>query len=316
MSDSPNESGPEVLHIGFSKCASTYLQAFFDDHPSIFLVNQSHFFAPFDFSDFHKGAASYKSLFDGAAQNQVRLESDEHIILPLFHPVLRSAATTMDSVHEVIDRINSVSPDVKIVMVIRNHASLIVSRYSEYILGGGKKTFAEFVEEYLRCSVDGRNYFENNYDAIAEALETHFSADRVLLLLQEDLARDEPAFMRRLCEFLGVEPFKARRRGVFSRRVGLSRLGLGVVQRFNRMFVTEQEMSSKRARTRIIPYLPYKVILRLMRMADYYLPSVIKGDKNQVLTAEIDDELRAHFAADNAALGRRLGRDLQALGYY
>ena len=226
------------------------------------------------------------------------------------------AATTMDSVREVIDRIDSVSPDAKIVMVIRNHASLIVSRYSEYILGGGKKTFAEFVAEFLHCSADGRNYYENYYDAILELLEARFTAGRVLLLLQEDLARDEPAFMQRLCEFLDVEPFRARRRGMFSRRVGLSRLGLTVVRRFNRMFVTQQEMSSKRAQTRIIPYLPYKVILRLMRIADYYLPSVIKGDKNQVLTADIDHELRTHFAADNAALGRRLGRDLQTLGYY
>src|SRR5690606_20513941 len=101
---------PDAFHVGFSKCASTFLQTWFDEHPGIFLVNQSHYLAPFGFSAYPEDKEGYLSLFDGAHQDQVRLESDEHILLPLFHPVLGAAATTIDSVREVSTRIRSLRP--------------------------------------------------------------------------------------------------------------------------------------------------------------------------------------------------------------
>jgi hypothetical protein len=89
-------SRPDALHVGFSKCASTFLQNFFQGHPGIFLVNQSHFFAPFETGNYDRGEKGYLDLFSDAQPDQVKLESDEHICLPLFHPVLAAAATTLE----------------------------------------------------------------------------------------------------------------------------------------------------------------------------------------------------------------------------
>lgn len=307
-------AAPDVLHVGFSKCASTFLQAFFSGHPEIFLVNQSHYFAPFELSDFERGREQYYRLFDGAASSQVRLESDEHIILPLFHPVLAAAATTLESVEEVCRRIQMVQPAARIVLVIRNQVDLILSRYSEYVLGGGKGDFGFFVEEFLRCSEDGVNYYQNYYARIIEMLRSAFGEDGVLVLLQEDLARNEAATIERLCRFLGVALRQPDRRDMASRRVGLSARGLEVVRSMNRILVTRQEMSTRKAEARI-PYLAYKVLQRGFRTADYYLPKKLKGDKRAVLTRDIEERIRQEFREDNAALSELLSLDVAKLGY-
>ncbi len=88
-----------------------------------------------------------------------KIVSDEHIVPPLFHPVLRAAATTLESIAEVSRRIRYVQPHAKIIFIVRNQIDLIVSRYSEYILGGRKGDFSFFVTEFLNCSVDDVNYY-------------------------------------------------------------------------------------------------------------------------------------------------------------
>lgn len=314
VSERKMTSLPDALHVGFSKCASTFLQAFFAGHPDIFLVNQSHFFAPFKFSSYDTGTDAYRRLFDGADAGQVKLESDEHILLPLFHPVLAAAATTLESVTEISGRIRSTQPDAKIIIVVRNQVDLIVSRYSEYILGGGKGDFEYFVNEFLSCSIDGINYYQNYYTRIIEIFRRDFGVKNVLALLQEELSSNEELFIRHLCEFLNVKTQKPSRYGLASRRVGLSHLGIKVVRTMNRAIVTRQEMSINKAQVRI-PYLVYKVIQRTIRIADYYLPMAIKGDKNAILTAAISARIRNEFRDDNEALGILLSKNLSTLGY-
>ena len=305
---------PDALHIGFSKCASTFLQAYFEQHPGIFVVNQSHYLAPFELSDFPDGNAEYLRRFESARAGQVALESDEHIIMPLFHPVLGSAATTLESVSEVCQRIKSIQPDVKIVVIVRNQVGMLVSRYSEYVLCGGSRPFSEFVDEFLACSLDGVNYYQNYYNRILEILHAEFGESNVLMLLQESLARDEDTAIGELSRFLGVESLRPSRRGIISRRVGLSRLGINVVRKFNQLVVTRPKQSYNEAEVRI-PFLLYKVIQRVVRVADYYLPKAIKGDKRDILDASIAQRIEETFAEDNKALAQSLGVDISALGY-
>ena len=314
MSDTKNCSGPDALHIGFSKCASTFLQAYFEEHSSVFLVNQSHYFAPFAFSRYPNGDEDYRRLFQDAQTRQIKLESDEHILLPLFHPVLESAATTLESVAEVSARIKSIAPGARIIMVIRNQTDLLVSRYSEYILGGGKFDFDEFTGEFLDCSEDGVNYYQNYYSKIAKIFQADFSTDRVLVLLQEDLARDERSTIELLSNFLEVDIRRPSQRGMISRRVGLSSLGIRVVRAFNKVVVTRPKRSFNEAEVRI-PFLLYKIIQRALRILDFYLPKALKGEKNSILTDAVKARISKEFREDNKDLAVLLSKDLARLGY-
>ena len=307
-------TGPDVLHVGFSKCASTFLQSYFEEHEQVFLVNQSHYFAPFSLSVFPNESEQYLERFSAATDDQVRLESDEHIILPLFHPVLGAAATTMESTREVVRRIQSIQPDARIVIVIRNQVSLIVSRYSEYILCGGTHTFKAFVDEFLCCSIDQQNYFQNYYAQIYQVLCREFSPDNVLLLLQEDLARSEPETIAKLSTFLQVQAIVPAKKGFIARRIGLSRLGISVMRTINQLLVVRPKQSYHEAITRG-PHFVYKSLQRGLRVIDYILPAWLKGDKNSVIDQASVERIRQEFREDNDELAGILKRDLVELGY-
>lgn len=306
---------PDVVHVGFSKCASTFLQSFFSEHPQIFLVNQSHFFSPFEFNRFALGESEYSKLFLPAKHGQVRVESDEHILLPLFHPVLDAAATTMESVVEVSRRIRTIQPRTRIIIGIRNQLDLITSRYSEYVIGGGQVDFPAFVTEFLACSLDGINYFQNYYATVSEIFYNDFSPERVHIFLQEDLLRDEATVISRLCRFLNVDELQPSKRGIRARRVGLSVTGLNVVRKFNRAVVLRPQRSYHNAKVRL-PYVIYKACVRALRILDYYCPHRFKGNKTALLTSDIVARIRGEFRGDNERLATLLGRDdLTNLGY-
>ncbi len=306
---------PDVVHIGFSKCASTFLQAFFESHPDVFLVNQSHYFAPFGINGYDKGTDYYASLFRGAQPGQVRLESDEHIVLPLFHPVLKAAATTLESVRTVAQMVHQTQPDARVLIMVRNQVSLMASRYSEFLLCGGKHTFAEFVEEFFCCSTDGVNYFQNHYSQVLDTWTQPFGRDNVLMLLQEELAEDEAATLGRLCDFIGVPFQRPATQSVWASRKGLSLRGAGVMRAFNRGVITAPQQSHVRAKTRI-PHLLYKVLARGIRTADHLAPASLKGNKNDLMPPEVRGQIRGMFDEDNRRLGELLGKDLSRFRYY
>ena len=305
---------PDVVHLGFSKCASTFLQAFFDQHPEIYLVLKSHYFTPFEHCDFDRPVEDYERLFSEAQPNQVRLESDEHIILPEHHPVLESAATTLESVSELCRRIKTVRNDARVMLVVRNQVALIASRYSEYLLAGGRLDFEDFVGEFLSCSSDGRNYLQNYYAQILEILRNEFGAENVLFILQEDFRRDESATITQICKFFGIEALDTTVDTARSRRAGLSIAGMKMVRAFNRMIVRRPAKSYRNADVHG-PYVFYKAGQIAMRIIDYYLPKSFKGDKKELLSPEIVQRIRDEFADDNHRLGEMLGRDLSSLGY-
>jgi hypothetical protein len=305
---------PHALHIGFSKCASTFLQNFFSNHPDIFFVSKSHFVAPFDCCTFDSPIAGYRSLFEQASPDQVSLESDEHIIMPLMHPVLESAATTLESVEEVARRILRLNEEAKIILVVRNQVDLLVSRYSEYVLAGGTRQFGEFVSEFLCCSEDGVSYLQNFYWEILQILRQTFGRTNVLLLIQEELQRDAVGGMTAICDFLGIALVAPQTVSMRARRKGLSYRGIRTMRFANRILVKRQATSFRRASVRG-PYGAYKAVQVGTRVADYYAPKGLKGDKQQFLDKDIVTRIRSEFARDNARLGTELGRDLGKFGY-
>ena len=162
---------PQVLHIGFSKCASTYLRALFRSQPRIHMVFKSGFFTPFLAKDMT--FEQYQSMFrdeDGI----VNVESDEHLTLPGVHPELGIRTTTLEQVEKVADSIRDHLPDVRILMVVRNQASLIVSRYSEYLITGGSLGFEDFADRLMGDGEGHNLHYQNHYSRIIDIFESRF----------------------------------------------------------------------------------------------------------------------------------------------
>ncbi|MDY6867826.1 MAG: sulfotransferase domain-containing protein [Chloroflexota bacterium] len=310
-----NKRNPDVLHVGFSKCASTFLQSFFSAHPSIFLVDQSHYFAPISIGYYDRGAEWYQCLYDTAKSDHTTLESDEHILMPLFHPVLHSAATTLDSLELITKRIRKTNPDAKIIIGVRNQADLLVSRYSEYMICGGTLGFDKFVEEQIQCSVDGRCYYENYYFEIVKHIESIFGASNVFVFCQEQLRLSEPQVLQKLCDFIGVSYQETGPRNMVSQRVGLSSLGLKLMRSFNTLVVVQCKMNHRDPVVRL-PKIVYKSTVRAIRYLDYRLPNAVKGDKITILSPMARNRILSLFEKDNRRLSEYLNIDLSQHGYY
>lgn len=301
---------PEVLHIGFSKCASTYLRSLFRAHPKIHLVFKSGFFTPFLAKDM--SFAQYQSLFkDGGKLN---VESDEHLTLPGIHPELGVRCTSLDQFREVADKIKAFLPDVKIIMVIRNQASLIVSRYSEFLITGGSLNFEEFASKLAGGPVRENCHYQNYYSEVIGILEERFPRENLLVLLQEAMREDTEQTTSAISRFLSLgEPLQLKK-GLRSERQSLSFAGMKMLRRLNVHLVRRPSVGSKPPTTRV-PLFIYQNVVRAVRAIDFYLLSHFSPGPSEVLTETRRSAIQAHFKNDNLKLQEYFGRDLGALGY-
>ena len=133
---------PDVFHIGYSKAASTWLQEYLRLHDEIFLLFKSNFFLKDVYTE--NSISDYQKLFPVSSSYKLTIESDEHIVLPIVEPQLKISATNYDSVKERALKIHKLMPHIKIILIIRNQTDIILSRYIQYIKGGGSISFSKF----------------------------------------------------------------------------------------------------------------------------------------------------------------------------
>ncbi len=303
---------PQVLHIGFSKCASTYLRSLFRAHPGVHLVFKSGFFTPFLAQDMT--FAEYQQLFrdDHAIIN---VESDEHLTLPGVHPTLGVRTTNLDEFAQVADKIRECLPDVRIIMVIRNQSSLIVARYSEYLISGGSLSFDEFADSLLGKDQGDNRWYQNYYRRIIGILEERFPPPNLLFLLQEAMREDTLGTAARISRFIGLRDDLRLRDGLRSERRSLSHAGMQLLAWLNKFMVKRPSFGGAPPTTRV-PLFVFLNVVRAVRAADYYLLARIAPKAAAVLTKERSREILDHFRDDNIALQDYFGRDLGTLGYF
>jgi hypothetical protein len=108
-------------------------------------------------------------------------------------------------VKEIADRLRAVLPEARILAVIREQQSVIVSTYKQYVKAGGAATLRAFLEpadsQGWRVPTFDYEYFE--YDRLLGYYRSLFGAEAVLVLPYEQLVRDRKAFVTRVADFAG-----------------------------------------------------------------------------------------------------------------
>lgn len=302
---------PQVLHIGFSKCASTYLRAIFRAHPRIHLVFKSGFFTPFLAPELT--FADYQRLFhDGPGV--VNVESDEHLTLPGVHPTLGVRTTNLDEFARVADRIRACLPDVKLIMVIRNQVSLLVSRYSEYLITGGSLGFESFAAALLGSAPGDNLWYQNHYRQLVAILEERFPPDQLLVLMQEAMRDETAATVTQVLEFIGLDVAGHLQDGLRSERRSLSYAGMHLLAFLNRPLVRHSSFGGAPPDTRV-PLSLFRNIVRGVRALDYYALGSLSPKSSAVMTDVLARRILAQFRDDNLALQDYFGMDLTRFGY-
>lgn len=216
---------PDFLIIGAAKSGTTTLYELLTRHPGVFLtpVKEPSFFSydpeTFVTSEFEamlerfrsrggriddetlRGVErtdawrcympAYADLFQGATEDQVRGEASTNYTR---HPQCPG----------VPERIASVVPDAKLIYLLRDP---VARAYSHFVHRWTKElhpdepfteSFDEFVARDPMCIDSGR------YMTQIEQYLGHFPAERLLVLLLDDLKADPDGVLHHVCAFLGL----------------------------------------------------------------------------------------------------------------
>ena len=303
---------PGFLHIGYSKAASTWLQAFLSRQNDVFIVQKTSFFSPLKSERYLEGASAYSKWFAGAEGKRVVLESDEHMIMPFHHQELHCASTSLKAVETIARRIKTVLPQAKVILCIRNQLDMILSRYTQYIIQGGKADAGEFLHQLVFDNDGYLEYMDYRYSRVIDLLHEVFGKNNVLVLLQEQLKRAPQAVLQALSAFLQIDFSNPGFRKMKTSNAAPSSIGTQILRRVNRLLVREVETLDSRTRTKG-PYLLWYLMTRSIRILDNWL--IRSKKKGDLFAREDRRKIMQLFAEDNLKLGALLGIPIAELGY-
>jgi hypothetical protein len=180
---------PNLFIVGAVKAGTTSLYRYLDDHPDIYMspVKEPDFFTQ-DGAD----ADAYLGLFEGASGEKLLGEATPWY---LARP-------------ETAERIRSVSPDAKVLIMLREPVSRAHSHYLMDVRNGRQTAeLWEAVQKDHRLPEHGYVKLGSYCEQVARYLEVF--GDQVLVAFFEEFVRDPRGSLERVLDFLGVDPGRA-----------------------------------------------------------------------------------------------------------
>lgn len=191
---------PNFIIAGAEKSGTSSLAFLLSQHSDIFMPAQKelHFFE--NDQNFEKGISWYQEQFQGQLS-----ESAVGECTPLYMYDPRAA-----------ERIHSLLPDIKLLFILRNPADRAYSNYWHQVRGGKEYcSFATALRREAKRRRKGIRYdFMYSYTAkglycdLLERFTGRFGPDRLLIVTFEDYKNHTEHTLNRICQFLGVFPFK------------------------------------------------------------------------------------------------------------
>jgi hypothetical protein len=197
-----------LLHIGYHKTATSWLQGHLFKHPESPLrtVGKKKVDAParqiIRARPLEFDAAAVRALFEP----QLRRISDAGLLPVVSNERLSGHPSSggYDS-KEIADRLAAVFPEGRVLIVVREQRSVIHSVYKQYVLAGGPLSFEQFVEAPVDPGdrVPGFDFRFYEYHHLLDHYRDRFGPDSVLVLAYEQFVRDPRGFVRAIGEFAG-----------------------------------------------------------------------------------------------------------------
>lgn len=190
-----------LLHIGYPKAGSTFLQKWFSGHPQLAFTYRTlcGFHSTFDVCDFaYKYPNKKISYF---------VTSEE-----AFSVWFKTCGVGINVVHldvkqhqkKVCEILRQMFPNARLLIVTRGYEQTMRSFYSEYVKYGGHYHF----EKYLRVFTPlFKEYLDHNF--LIKLYEDTFCRENVLALPFELLQENPSKFIQHIEIFLGLEHFNS-----------------------------------------------------------------------------------------------------------
>ena len=304
------ERADPLVHIGYHRTGTTWLQWNLFSHTS-----RGFLAAPrkeineilvrpnaLDF-DAEAARAAFRDSIQGAA--------DEGLV-----PVLSQERISGNYCcggydnKEVAHRVHRLFPGAKVLIVIREQRSMVLSGYKQYAREGGVQGLSRFLHPKKRLRswpVFDLAYFE--YDRLIRCYRELFGADRVLVLPYEMLRSEPEQFVSRICEVCGTSVPEGLD---YSRRDNVSYTGpvLAVKRWFNLFF-----MRGPMNPGCIIPVGENWIVRELFKLSNRLVPGFVRRWSDRRMLARIARAAGERYRESNARTAEMTGLDLAGYGY-
>lgn len=187
-----------LIHIGYPKSGSTYLQRWFELHPSFFWKHRgvTGFFISHDISRYAEKHNSLHSYFVLSCEELSSWKGDVDIV-GMKDTVMYDVRQYQNNLAHTLKRIY---PQAKILIVTRGYTTFFHSMYNELRMGGGVLSYPELHEKYIE-------FFKTTYDYsyVVNLYRTVFGHENVIVLPFEMLHDNPSSFTGIIEEALGIE---------------------------------------------------------------------------------------------------------------
>jgi hypothetical protein len=180
---------PTFLVIGTAKGGTTSLHRYLAEHPELAMSSEKEPMC-FERPDWVERMAEYKDLFERTAA--VRGESS-------------TAYSAYPWVPEIPDRVRATIPDVKLIYCVRDPIDRMIAHYAQMVWDRFPvrpwNELMDDLEHPMNIPV-----WQSRYGTQYERWAERFGQDRILVIEQRALAERREEQLRRVFEFLDVDP--------------------------------------------------------------------------------------------------------------
>lgn len=310
-----------IIHIGYNKTGSTWLQE--EVFPLETLGFQS-FLSIEDREHIYRSIVRQHAMtFDPQPilnyYEQALAKTANKDLVPIFSNERLSGdphSAGYDT-KELADRLHRMWPEARIILVIREQKSMLLSTYKQYIRAGGPRSLRSYFSPPERGSrrvpMFAFEYFA--YDSLIRYYQSLFGKERVLVLPYEQLRKAPQAFVASILTFSGLpaDPEQLRTLG-FKRKInaGYGPITLRLKRQINRIFI---DNGLNPGAWVALPYGAERRIVALLQQLDRLLPKAWRQGSEQRMKQFIAQSVKGRYATSNQQVEQLTGLDLGAFGY-
>ena len=287
----------DVVHIGYQKCGSTFLQkSVFPSYDEIQLTVSSDFVQGLMYYD---DPVYQKYCLDDALGGKPTFPKKSGKIRVLSSEILTHRYHTFT---RVADRLQKLSPSAKILAVVRNQRSFLRSAYMHRVLWGYGCSFERFTTSL--AMEEGALYGISYYTYLSEYLSRF---ENVKIVLFEQLFQE--GILKEVMEFVGIEEGPLRFDRKIPRNANYSPFTHKIALIINKYSGTKGQYFD-----------PMEIrYYNFLRRFGHYLDKAyykLRPNSKLELPKECVSYIQAYYAKDNEKLQTLFDFDIRDFGYH
>jgi len=299
-----------LIHIGYHKTGTTWLQERFFGRDPIFRVIATH--PAIDAAIVRPNSLDFdpaKALSDlGAGSNAAKASTG----IPVMSSEILSGNpfTGARESHVIAHRLRAMFPDARVLITVRNQMAMLSSFYKQYVRFGGRLGHRDFFLAKPEIEYYGFEARHLQYDRLIDLYAGLFPKGNVSVMLYEDFSRGPAAFCQQIADFANGGPAKIQPVDSRPRGVSASAQILPVLRQINR-FRAGPLNATPCLSLGWLSYKAYRAVEKLDVQSQARWGRRSDGSLGEFIRERFADSYRS----SNAKLAALLKRDLAPLAY-